>query len=136
MWSTSKRTGAGAEVVVLYPLAGPSSSRDERRPGRVQVFKQVLTHREPKLVTHSGHEWLYVLVGELRLVLGTNDTALRPGGVAEFDTSTPHWFGPAHAEAVQILHLFRPHGDQPVNRTSPGAPGVTGTPVGRFEPES
>ncbi|WP_373314972.1 cupin domain-containing protein [Streptomyces galilaeus] len=92
----------------------------------------MLTHREPKLVTHSGHEWLYVLVGELRLVLGTNDTALRPGEVAEFDTSTPHWLGPAHAEAVEILHLFGPHRDQPVNRTNHGAPGAghPGRPVG------
>lgn len=56
--------------------------------------------------------------------------------MAEFDTSTPHRFGPAHAEAVQILYLFGPHGDQPVNRTNPGAPGATGTPVGRFERES
>ena len=91
-------------------------------PGRVQVFKQVLAHREPKLVTHSGYEWLYVLAGELRLVLGTSDTILRPGEVAEFDTGTPHWFGPAHAEAVEILHLFGPHGDQAVNRTNPPNP--------------
>ncbi|MFG3266315.1 cupin domain-containing protein [Streptomyces bobili] len=82
--------------------------------------------------SHSGHEWLHVLVGELRLVLGTNDTTLRPGEVAEFDTSTPHWLGPAHAEAVEILHLFGPHRDQPVNRTNHGAPGTghPGRPVG------
>ncbi|MFD9391029.1 helix-turn-helix domain-containing protein [Streptomyces sp. NPDC060000] len=92
-----------------------------RYPGRVQVFKQVLAHREPKLVTHSGYEWLYVLAGELRLILGQRDTTLRPGEVAEFDTSTPHWFGPAGAEAVEILHLFGPHGDQAVIRTDPTA---------------
>ena len=36
-------------------------------PGRVQVFKQVIGPRRPKLVTHAGYEWLYVLAGELRL---------------------------------------------------------------------
>lgn len=32
-----------------------------------------------------------------------------------------HWFGPADAEAVGILHLFGPHGDQGVVRTGPTA---------------
>ncbi|WP_372458327.1 helix-turn-helix domain-containing protein [Streptomyces sichuanensis] len=88
-------------------------------PGRLRVFKQVLSYREPKLVTHAGYEWLYVLAGELRLVLGERDFTLRPGEVAEFDTSEPHWFGPAGATAVEILHLFGPHGDQAVVRTGP-----------------
>ncbi|MFJ7268199.1 helix-turn-helix domain-containing protein [Streptomyces sp. NPDC099050] len=86
-------------------------------PGRVQVFKQVLAYREPKLVTHVGYEWLYVLAGELRLVIGERTLALRPGEVAEFDTGEPHWFGPAEGEVVEILHLFGPHGDQAVVRT-------------------
>lgn len=98
---------------VLVPLT--------QYPGRVQVFKQVLAHREPRLVTHSGYEWLYVLAGELRLILGKREITLRPGEVAEFDTSEPHWFGPADAEAVEILHLFGPHGDQAVVRTGPTA---------------
>ncbi|MGW4896440.1 helix-turn-helix domain-containing protein [Kitasatospora sp. NPDC004240] len=88
-------------------------------PGRVQVFKQVLGPREPKPVTHAGYEWLYVLAGELRLILGERDFTLRPGEVAEFDTGEPHWFGPAGREAVEILHLFGPHGDQAVIRARP-----------------
>jgi transcriptional regulator with XRE-family HTH domain len=99
---------------VLVPLT--------QYPGRVQVFKQVLAHRKPKLVTHAGYEWLYVLAGELRLILGERDFTLRPGEVAEFDTGEPHWFGPAGASAVEILHLFGPHGDQAVIRTAPPAP--------------
>lgn len=94
---------------VLVPLT--------QYPGRVQVFKQVLAHREPKLVTHRGYEWLYVLAGELRLILGERDATLQPGEVAEFDTTEPHWFGPAGTDAVEILHLFGPHGDQAVVRT-------------------
>ncbi|MFF3207463.1 helix-turn-helix domain-containing protein [Streptomyces sp. NPDC002962] len=98
---------------VLVPLT--------QYPGRVQVFKQVLSHREPRLVTHSGYEWLYVLAARLRLILGEREITLRPGEVAEFDTGEPHWFGPADAEAVEILHLFGPHGDQAVVRTGPAA---------------
>ncbi|MEV8305801.1 helix-turn-helix transcriptional regulator [Streptomyces flavidovirens] len=96
---------------VLVPLT--------QYPGRVQVFKQVLAHREPKLVTHRGYEWLYVLAGELRLILGERESTLRPGEVAEFDTTEPHWFGPAGTDAVEILHMFGPHGDQAVVRTDP-----------------
>lgn len=91
-------------------------------PGRVQVFKQVLTPREPMLVTHAGYEWLYVLAGRLRLVLGDREFLLRPGEVAEFDTGEPHWFGPADTDTVEILHLFGPHGDQAVVRTGPSTP--------------
>ncbi|MFE0772832.1 helix-turn-helix domain-containing protein [Streptomyces sp. NPDC058861] len=98
---------------VLVPLT--------QYPGRVQVFKQVLAPREPRLVTHAGYEWLYVLAGELRLILGGSDVVLRPGEVAEFDTGEPHWFGPAGGSAVEILHLFGPHGDQAVIRTGPEA---------------
>ncbi|MBH5335680.1 helix-turn-helix domain-containing protein [Streptomyces pactum] len=118
---------------VLVPLT--------RYPGRVQVFKQVLAPREPQLVTHGGYEWLYVLAGELRLILGDRDLVLRPGEVAEFDTAEPHWFGPAGTEAVEILHLFGPHGDQAVVRAGPvagaaataaaeGAEGVEGAGAG------
>jgi transcriptional regulator with XRE-family HTH domain len=74
-------------------------------PGRLQVFKQVIAPRRPKLVTHAGYEWLYVLAGELRLIL------------AEFDTHEPHWFGPAGDRPVEILHLFGPRGERMRVRT-------------------
>ncbi|MFD0367538.1 helix-turn-helix domain-containing protein [Streptomyces sp. NPDC059071] len=96
---------------VLVPLT--------QYPGRVQVFKQVLAPRPPELVTHEGYEWLYVLAGRLRLILGAEDITLRPGEVAEFDTTEPHWFGPADTDAVEILHLFGPRGDQAVVRARP-----------------
>ncbi|MGW3207728.1 helix-turn-helix domain-containing protein [Streptomyces sp. NPDC001135] len=96
---------------VLVPLT--------QYPGRVQVFKQVLAPRRPELVTHEGYEWLYVLAGRLRLVLGARDFTLRPGEVAEFDTTEPHWFGPADTSAVEILHLFGPRGDQAIVRAGP-----------------
>ncbi|MEU2158002.1 XRE family transcriptional regulator [Streptomyces sp. NPDC019396] len=92
-------------------------------PGRVQVFKQVLAPRKrnPKLVTHEGYEWLYVLAGELHLIIGDRESTLRPGEAAEFDTREPHWFGPATDSAVEILHLFGPRGDQAVVRADASA---------------
>jgi uncharacterized cupin superfamily protein len=51
-------------------------------------------------------EWLYVQSGELRLILGEAEFTVRPGEVAELDT-----FGPSGSTAVEVLHLFGPHGD-------------------------
>lgn len=90
-------------------------------PGRVQVFKQVIGPRRPKLVTHAGYEWLYVLAGELRLILGQRELILHASEVAEFDTSEPHWFGPANDQVVEILHLFGPQGEKAQIRARPNA---------------
>ncbi len=81
-----------------------------RRPGGTQAFKMIIPARpeplEPTPQTHEGSEWLYVLNGRLRLVLGERDMTLRPGEAAEFDTSMPHWLGSADGGAVELLILF------------------------------
>ncbi|GAB3168627.1 XRE family transcriptional regulator [Myceligenerans halotolerans] len=87
-----------------------------RYPGRVQVFKHVVGPRDPRLATHAGHAWLYVLAGKLRLILDDDEHLLGPGETAEFDARTPHWFGPADDTPVEILHLFGPRGDRPIAR--------------------
>ncbi|HEY2057273.1 MAG TPA: XRE family transcriptional regulator [Amycolatopsis sp.] len=88
--------------MVLVPLS--------RRPGGMQSFKMIIPARpaplEPVLQTHEGFEWLYVLNGQLRLVLGERDLTLPPGEAAEFDTSVPHWLGSADGGAVELLILF------------------------------
>jgi transcriptional regulator with XRE-family HTH domain len=85
-------------------------------PSRVQAFKHVLGPRDPALVTHRGHAWIYVLAGQLRLRIGDDEHLIDPGEIVEFDASTPHWFGPADGLSVEILHLFGPEGERPVNR--------------------
>ncbi|WP_063008431.1 helix-turn-helix domain-containing protein [Nocardia kruczakiae] len=85
-----------------------------RRPGGVQAFKMIIPARpepqEPTPQTHEGVEWLYVLNGRLRLVLGDRDLTLPPGEAAEFDTSVPHWLGSADGGVVELLILFGPQG--------------------------
>ena len=49
--------------------------------------------RRPSCPVHDGHDWLYVLEGRLRLLLGDDDLTIEPGEAVEFATSTPHWFG-------------------------------------------
>ncbi len=74
---------------------------------------------EPALRTHHGYEWLYVLSGHLRLILGEHDITMRPGEAAEFDTRLPHWFGPADDEPVEILSVHGSRGKRMRLRVSP-----------------
>lgn len=92
-----------------------------RRAGGLQAYKLVLppgrrTTPEPK--THEGYEWLYVLSGNLRLILGDRDLMLSPGEAAEFDTRVPHWFGSADAGTVEVLSLFGRQGERAHLRAS------------------
>jgi uncharacterized cupin superfamily protein len=73
----------------------------------------------PKLRMHEGYEWLYVLSGELRLIVADHDIVLRPGEVAEFDTRVLHWFGPATDEPVEILSLLSREGERMHIRAQP-----------------
>jgi mannose-6-phosphate isomerase-like protein (cupin superfamily) len=66
--------------------------------------------RERRLRTHAGYEGLYVLAGEMRLILGDHDLVMGPGEAAEFDTRMPHWFGPTGDQPVEILSVHGAHG--------------------------
>ncbi|MEU3183647.1 XRE family transcriptional regulator [Streptomyces sp. NPDC006923] len=68
---------------------------------------------------HEGYEWLYVLAGRLRLVLGERDLVLTAGEAAEFDTRTPHAFACAGPEPVEILSLFGQQGERMHVRARP-----------------
>ena len=66
----------------------------------------------PELKTHHGYEWLYVLSGRMRVVMGEHDVVLGAGEVAEFDTRVPHWFGSADPAPAEILSLFGRQGER------------------------
>ncbi|GAA5120778.1 XRE family transcriptional regulator [Haloechinothrix salitolerans] len=93
------------------------------RPGGIQAYKLVIPGsdppKEPDPQVHEGYEWMYVLNGRLRVVLGEHDLVLTPGEAAEFDTRTPHWFGAAGAEPVEFLSLFGKQGERAHLRARP-----------------
>jgi quercetin dioxygenase-like cupin family protein len=60
---------------------------------------------------HDGHDWLYVISGRLRLLLGEDNHLLDPGEAAEFTTWTPHWFGAVDGPADFIL-VVGPQGER------------------------
>ncbi len=94
-----------------------------RRAGGIQAYKLVIpagsNRREPDPKTHEGYEWLYVLNGRLRVLLGERDLTLTPGEAAEFDTRVPHWFGGADAQPVEFLSLFGSQGERAHLRARP-----------------
>lgn len=63
---------------------------------------------DPKV--HDGYEWLYVLDGRLRLVLGEHDIEMGPGEAAEFDTRTPHWMAATSHGPVELLIIYSKQG--------------------------
>ena len=102
--------------MTLVPLTRHAS-------GGLQAYKLVLhPSHPPRNVsprTHDGYEWLYVLSGRLRLVLGSHDLVLGPGEAAEFDTRVPHGFTSLDGEAVEMLSLFGPQGERAHLRARP-----------------
>ncbi|WP_328559168.1 XRE family transcriptional regulator [Streptomyces coelicoflavus] len=92
-----------------------------RQAGGLQAFKVLEPRRreEPDPRTHEGYEWLYVLSGRLRLVLGEHDVVLAAGEAAEFDTRVPHWFGSTGEGPAEFLSLFGPQGERMHVRARP-----------------
>ncbi|MFI6033627.1 helix-turn-helix domain-containing protein [Streptomyces sp. NPDC051315] len=130
---------ARAHEVALDELVGAPSVRDPRvraqpivrhgrtywpltrQPGGLQAFKVLVPRAtdEPEPRTHEGYEWLYVLAGRLRLVLGDHDIVLTAGEAVEFDTRVPHWFGSTGEGPAEFLSLFGPQGERMHVRARP-----------------
>lgn len=95
------------EGLTLTPLTRRETS------GGLRAFKIAVSasRRTPPdpLPVHGGHDWLYVLDGRLRLLLGDAEHIIQAGEAAEFTTWTPHWFG-AHDGPVQMIMVLGPEG--------------------------
>jgi transcriptional regulator with XRE-family HTH domain len=133
---------AGAYAVPLDELVGAPPTGDprihlrplrrhertiiplSRRSGGLRAFKELIPAgpaMEPgELKVHEGYDWIYVLSGRLRLVLGEHDFELGPGEVAEFDTRVPHAVLRAGTEAVEFLSIFGQQGERMHVRASTG----------------
>ena len=126
---------AGALAVSADELLGPAPPQDPRvrhRPRRYDgLTLWPLTHRDPagglhaykihisprrrtppsELSVHEGQDWLYILAGRLRLVLGEKAFTIEPGEAVEFTTWTPHWFGAVDGP-VELIMIVGPHGER------------------------
>lgn len=125
-------TALGVSTDDLLGTAQPANPRVRRPPiAGDGLTMWPLTHRGParglhayKIVVdasrdtppdplrvHEGRDWLYVLSGRLRLVLGDDDMIIEPGEAVEFDTWTPHWFGAAGGP-VELMAILGPQGER------------------------
>jgi transcriptional regulator with XRE-family HTH domain len=96
-------------------------SRDGTQGPR--AYRLTLPERgTPDPRSHEGHEWLYVLSGRVRLVLGDEDLELAPGEAAEFSTWTPHWMSGVGGPA-EVLVLMGHHGERAHLRVRPQSGG-------------
>lgn len=105
----------GITVIPLTHTAGPQ-----------QALKMVFppSRNTPELCRHPGFEWLYVLSGECRLIVGDYDQVLTAGQAAEFDTRIAHWFGSTGAGPVEVLSLLGLDG-QRIHLADRDSPDVT-----------
>lgn len=85
-----------------------------RQPGGVQVWKLVIptSQCEVALKSHEGYEWMYVISGRLRIVIGERDLLLGAGEVAEFSTRIPHWFGSDGQVPAEVLSVLGRQGER------------------------
>ena len=92
-----------------------------RQPDAMQAWKIIIptSNVKPEPRAHDGHEWIYVLSGRMRFILGDQDWVLASGDVATFDTKVPHWFGSTGDEPAEILSIFGRPGERMTVRTSP-----------------
>jgi transcriptional regulator with XRE-family HTH domain len=83
--------------------------------GGMRAYKIHISEKRripPKtLRVHEGNDWLYVLSGRLRLLLGDQDLTIEPGEAVEFSTWTPHWFG-ARDGPVELIIIVGPQGER------------------------
>ncbi len=90
--------------MVITPLA----------PEGAQVATYKITYppsrTAPEPRVHDGYEWLYVLSGRLRLVLGEQELTLTRGEAAEFDTRVPHSLSAAGSRPAQVISIFNDDG--------------------------
>lgn len=95
--------------VTYWPLThtGPA--------GGLHAFKIRVSARRrtppDELPVHDGQDWMYVLSGRMRLILGERDFTIKSGEAVEFSTWTPHWFGAVEGP-VEAVAIFGPHGEK------------------------
>jgi DNA-binding Xre family transcriptional regulator len=126
---------AAALGVSADQLLGSRPPQDPRVRGKPRRYDGMtmwpLTHRGPagglhaykihlsakrrnppdELPVHEGRDWLYVLAGRLRLLLGEEDHTIEPGEAVEFSTWTPHWFGAVDGP-VELILIVGPQGER------------------------
>lgn len=86
------------------PMTTWSLSRPTSTTGAVKMRIEP-TAEDPVQQVHPGHDWMFVIEGRVRLLLGERQIVVETGEAAEFSTMTPHAFAALHAPA-EVIMLF------------------------------
>ncbi|MFZ1361938.1 MAG: XRE family transcriptional regulator [Candidatus Nanopelagicales bacterium] len=116
----TRNLGVRIDDLLTYDVPDPRISRPMQDLGDMKVtplapegssvktykIKFLPVKKIPDLKVHDGYEWLYVVSGRLRLILGNQDLVLGPGEAAEFDTRVPHALFAEGRRAVEVISIF------------------------------
>jgi transcriptional regulator with XRE-family HTH domain len=101
------------EDVVIRPLPDNSSKRTtwmlSRPTGSTIAVKIRIepTRRAENQRVHPGHDWFFVISGQVRLALGERQITVQAGEAAEFNTMTPHALRAVDGPAELIMIFNR-----------------------------
>ena len=117
------------DLLASRPAQDPRVRGEPRKVGRMTLwpltqhgaasglhaYKIVVSAKErtppAELAVHEGYDWIYVLDGKLRLLLGDDDFVIESGEAVEFSTWTPHWFGAVDGP-VELIMIVGPQGER------------------------
>ncbi len=100
----------------MWPLSGRGPA------GALHTYRIVIDAERnappAPLPTHGGHDWMYVVSGRMRLLLGGDDHTIEPGEAVEFSTWTPHWFGAVDGP-VEVIAILGPTASASTSTSDP-----------------
>jgi transcriptional regulator with XRE-family HTH domain len=116
--------------VVIRPTPNCSGERTTwmlSRPTAAAVAVKVRI--EPARTTeeqrvHPGHDWFFVITGQVRLSLGEREITVQAGESAEFSTMTPHAIAAVDGPAELIMIFDRDGQRAHVHHETAGQPAI------------
>ena len=99
--------------VVIHPVPSTAGGRTtwmlSRPTGSTIAVKIRLepTDRPAEPRVHPGHDWFFVIQGQVRLLLGEREITVGTGEAAEFATMTPHALAASDGPAELIMIFDR-----------------------------
>ena len=114
--------------VVIRPAPNSSGGRTtwmlSRPTGSTVALKMRLEPgpHAPEQRVHPGHDWFFVIAGQVRLSLAEREIIVQAGEAAEFTTMTPHAFAAAGGPAELIMIFDRDGQRAHVHHETEGEP--------------
>jgi transcriptional regulator with XRE-family HTH domain len=118
----------GDDDVVIRPTPSKSGERTTwmlSRPTASTIaikMRMEPTRKTDEQRVHPGHDWLFVISGRVRLLLGEREVTVEAGESAEFSTMTPHAFAAIDGPAELIMIFDRDGQRAHVHHETAGQP--------------